>query len=318
MKRAFFLLAFAVILCGCQSSNNPPSAIGLADTVTKWDTAATGIRHASGGFHSRDGLALYFQAWEPIDTMRAVVFLIHGVAEHGGRYARYASMFCSKKYAVSTFDLRGHGRSMGQRGHFPSLDAALDDISLFEKKVKGMYPGKKLFLYGHSLGGNFVLNYSIRRGTSAAGVIASAPFIKTTTEPPVWKMALGRVMNVLWPTFSMPNGLALADVTRDSLTKLSIKNDTLVQNRVSARFIGMFEAGDWLLANADKMKYPLLLMHGDADRITSEQASAHFAQKAGPVCTFKVWPGFYHQIHDEPGREAVCEYVVSWMDSVGK
>jgi alpha-beta hydrolase superfamily lysophospholipase len=316
MKRTVYSLVFALVLCGCQSPTQAPSLmIGASDTAMRWDSTSAALRHFTGGFLTSDGLTLFYQGWQPLDSVKAVVCLVHGVAEHSGRYARYAASLCNAKFAVISFDLRGHGRSMGQRGHFPSVDIALDDISLLEKRAQAMYPGKNLFLYGHSLGGNFVINYALRRKLSFTGVIASAPFLKSAANTPAWKMLLGKVMNVVWPTFSMPTGLSVEAVTRDTLVRQSIKNDPLMNDRITARFIAVFDAGEWALAHANELKVPMLIMHGDADRITSEPASAQFAQKAGSLCTFKVWPGYFHQLHDEPGHEAVVAYVTAWMDS---
>jgi alpha-beta hydrolase superfamily lysophospholipase len=113
----------------------------------------------------------------------------------------------------------------------------------------------------------------------------------------------------------MSNGLSAEDAVRDTLVQQSIKEDPLMNDRITARFMAIFDAGEWALAHAYELKVPMLIMHGDADRITSEPASAQFAQKAGSLCTFKVWPGYFHQLHDEPGHEAVVAYVTAWMDS---
>lgn len=316
MKTVFYPLMFCVVLCGCQSAPHAPSSmVGVCDTTMRWDSAGTTRRHFTGGFQTTDGLTLFYQGWQPADTVRAVVCLVHGLGEHSGRYAWYAASLCNDGFAVFTFDLRGHGRSMGQRGHFPTFEIALDDISLFEQKALALYPGKRLFLYGHSMGGNFVINYCLRRHTSVAGVIASAPFLKVALKVPAWKMASANVLSALWPTFSLWNGIVLEDVTRDTAVQRSLKNDPLVHNRITARYMRVFAAGTWALAHANELKVPLLLMHGSADRITSEPASAQFAQNAGRLCTFKVWPGFFHQLYEEPGKEAIVKYVTAWMDS---
>jgi alpha-beta hydrolase superfamily lysophospholipase len=316
MKKTICSLIFALALFGCQSSTHAPSfIIGASDTTIHWDSAALALRHFTGGFSTSDGLTLFYQGWQPVDSIKAAVCLVHGLAEHSGRYAAYASSLCNAKFAVISFDLRGHGRSMGQRGHFPSIDIVLDDISRLETRAHALYPGKKLFLYGHSLGGNFVINYALRRNSSFSGVIASAPFLRSSAHTPAWKMLLGKVMNVVWPTATMSNGLPVQDVVRDTLVQQAIKNDPMVHDRITAHFMAMFDAGEWALAHADELKMPMLLMHGDADRITSEPASAQFAQKAGTRCTFKVWPGYFHQIHSEPGNQAVVAFVSAWMDS---
>jgi hypothetical protein len=111
MKKTVHSLFFALILCGCQSSTQAPSLmIGASDTAMRWDSTSSSLRHFTGGFLTSDGLTLFYQGWQPLDSVKAVVCLVHGVAEHSGRYARYAASLCNAKFAVISFDLRGHGR----------------------------------------------------------------------------------------------------------------------------------------------------------------------------------------------------------------
>ena len=104
-----------------------------------------------------DGLQLFFRHWLPENRVVSCVCLVHGLGEHSQRYSHMADFMNSQAIAVLGFDLRGHGRSQGQRGHAPSLDALMADIQLLIEQSTGLFPDLPCFLYGHSLGGLLVL-----------------------------------------------------------------------------------------------------------------------------------------------------------------
>ena len=118
-------------------------------------------------WQSADGLQLVGRSWEPDSEPRAVVCLVHGLGEHCGRYQHVAAALTEAGFAVLACDQRGHGRSAGKRGVIPSYDALMDDIGLLLEQASQRYPGKPRFLYGHSLGGNEVINYALRRKPDA-------------------------------------------------------------------------------------------------------------------------------------------------------
>ena len=147
-----------------------------------------------------------------------------------------------------------------------------------------------------------------------AGVVASAPLLEMAFEPPRWKMVLGRTARPLWPALSMTNELREEDLSRDPEVLRAYREDPLVHNRVTLTFLDIRAAGRWALAHAADLSVPALIMHGDADRITSPAVSRRFASAAGGACTLKLWEGFYHEIHNEPGKERVFEYLVRWLE----
>jgi alpha-beta hydrolase superfamily lysophospholipase len=264
---------------------------------------------------SKDGIAFYIRTWEPDAKAKAVVALVHGHGEHVGRYENVASALTNAGYVQAGYDSRGHGKSTGPRGHTPSYEALMDDIAAFLSMLGEKYAGNPLFLYGHSMGGNQVINYALRRHPKIAGVIATGPWLKLAFEPPRIQVTLGRIMNNIVPSFTQPSGLDTRGLSHDAQVVRVYDNDPLNHNKVSARlFVSMYESGLWALDHASELALPLLLMHGSADPITSAVASRQFADRAGDKVTLRIWDGLYHEIHNEPAQAEVFKVMIEWLD----
>lgn len=263
-----------------------------------------------------DGLSLYYQSWDPGQPRRAVVCLVHGIGEHSNRYRHVAAHFNEAHIAMAAIDLRGHGKSGGPRGHTPSYQALMDDIGLLIAEAKLQFPGLPCFLYGHSLGSGLVLNYVLREKPEVVGVILSAPDLRLAFDPPLIKVLLGRIMNKVMPSYNQATGLDTSALSRSPDVVKQYENDPLVHDRISARlYMGFVEGGKWALAHADELEIPTLVIHGSADRVTSPQASREFAEKAGPICEYKSWEGFYHEVHNEIEQDKVLDYVLEWVEN---
>jgi len=263
---------------------------------------------------SSDGLDMYARGWAPQGIAKAAIMLVHGHGEHVARYDHVAAALTDKGYAVLGFDLRGHGKSAGTRGHTPSYNALMDDIASFSIQTDHRYAGLPRFLYGHSLGGNLVLNYALRRKPDLRGVIATGPWLKLAFEPPASQVALGRMMNGIAPGFIQHSKLDTKGLSHDQVVVDTYNNDPLVHDKISARlFVAIYESGLWALEHAAEFPLPLLLMHGSADPITSAKASQEFAQKVGNKATLKIWDGLYHEIHNELEKTEVFNIMLDWL-----
>jgi len=263
---------------------------------------------------SRDGLKFYAREWSP-DAPKATVVLIHGHGEHINRYAHVAKAFNEAGFALLGFDQRGHGQSGGQRGHTPSYEQMQDDISDFLAQATRRHPGLPLFLYGHSMGGNLVLNQLLRAKPDVKGAIVTGPWIRLAFAPPAAKITLAKMMDAISPSFSQASGLETAALSRNKAVVDAYIADPLVHSKVTSRlFVGMYTAGLWSLEHAAELSVPILLMHGSADRLTSPAASREFAEKAGNKVTFKLWDGFYHEIHNEPEQADVFKVMIDWLN----
>jgi len=272
------------------------------------------MRHSEFEIKAEDGIILFAREFLPETECVGVVCLVHGLGEHAGRYSNVADLFTQEGFAMFAVDLRGHGKSQGRRGHSPSYDTLLDDIARLLEESERTFPGKPVFLYGHSLGGNLVLNYVLRRRPSLAGVVVTSPWLRLTLEPPAYLIGIARGLAKIWPEFIQSNGLNAKYLSSDPDIVLGYEQDSLVHARISVRmFVEVTRAGRWAVDHSSQFSLPLLLMHGSGDRITSAFASQEFALGAGKNCTFKLWEGFFHELHNELKKEQVLKEMLSWL-----
>lgn len=259
-----------------------------------------------------DGAKLHVRHW-PVRDSVATVCLIHGICEHAGRYEHVARYLNERNVSMVAPDLRGHGLSQGARFHVDRYDMWMDDLQLIEGMVKLIAFGEQV-LYGHSMGGNLVLNYAIRKPCGFNRLVVTSPMIATAFDPPWWKFLLGRTVGRVVPSLMVPTDLDVRTLTSDPQKKEEFVNDELISKRISVGLgVGMIDSGAWLLENAERLKHPTFLMHGDSDLVTSHQASAEFARRAGDVCQFQSWPGMLHELHNEIGREKVLTTIANWI-----
>ena len=199
----------------------------------------------------------------------------------------------------------------------PPFERTLDDIALLLDEAQQRFPGKPRFLYGHSMGGSWVLNYAIRRQPAIGGVIATSPGLRTAFKPPAAKVLAGKILYNLAPNMVLPNGLELEGISRDEIILTAYKDDPLVHDKMSARLgMDILRQGEWALAHAAEFPaIPLLLVHGVCDRLTSAPATEEFASQVNGPVTLKLWPDCYHETHNEPEKAEVLEYMIGWLDA---
>jgi len=266
-------------------------------------------------WQSKDNIKLFNKVWSPKGEIKAALCLVHGMGEHCERYAHVANFLNENGVAVVSFDHRGHGKSEGKKGHAPNYEALLDDVGLALSKTAELFPKIPIFLYGHSMGGNVVLNYALRRKPNVKGIIASSPWLNLAFEPSKIDLTLAKFMINIYPSFTQNSKLDATAISRDAKEVEKYKNDPLVHDLISpAFFLGAFEAGNYALEHASEMAYSLLIYHGTKDRLTSHDASKAFAEKMNPkLVTWKSWEGLFHETHNEPEKAAVLQFLLEWI-----
>ena len=278
------------------------------------------MKHSHFTFTNKDGLELFARGWHKglnDDNDKGIIYLIHGLGEHSGRYDHVAEALTGAGYQVFGFDLRGHGLSQGKRGYTPSFDHLLDDMHTFIEEVNERYTFScPSFLYGHSLGANLVINFALRRPIDGInGVIATSPSLKLAMQPPIAKLFLAKVMADLMPAFTLSSELDPAHLSRDQAIVKAYRDDVYVHDRLSARLaMDIIESGQYGLDNVENWQIPLLLMHGTEDKICDFEATKTFADKGNGYIRFIPCEDCYHEIHNEPGKEAHIAVMISWLN----
>lgn len=261
-----------------------------------------------------DGLHLAGEYYTPAGELKGIIVLLHGMGEHFGRYKHVAEFFMTIGYATVGIDHRGHGKSQGKKGHTPSYDQLMNDIDLLLKKANELFPGIPVVLYGHSMGGNLAANFAIRRKPTIKGMIVTDPYFKLAFNPPGWKVTLGKISAGIIPGLTQPTGLELAALSRDESVVTAYKNDPLVHDKItSAFFVNVHTAATYPIEHAKELTIKTLAMHGTADRLTSMKGTEEFANNNPQMIDLKLWDGFYHEIHNEPEKQQVFDYIAGWL-----
>jgi alpha-beta hydrolase superfamily lysophospholipase len=277
------------------------------------------VKHFESKWEDPDGITFFLQGWEPHHGKpKALLALIHGLGEHTGRYPHVAQVMTEAGYALVGFDLRGHGRSGGARGHTPSLEAYMQDIRQFLQLMRQRYPDIPHFLYGHSLGGLLALAYSIQYGAGLKGLIVTGAALRDSLQEQKAKLALVKLIAPLLPTMSLQSGLDLTALSHDPEIIEAYRNDPWVHDTITLGWgIAGLQAIDLCFARAQEFPVPLLMMHGTADKITYSSGSEEFSQlvrEAGGDVTLKLWEDLYHEIHNEPGKAAIFRFMLEWLE----
>jgi alpha-beta hydrolase superfamily lysophospholipase len=252
----------------------------------------------------------YWQAENPL----AITVLVHGFGEHISRYDHVAQHFLKENISLVGVDLIGHGNSGGKRGHvksladyFAGIDSIINHVGQEEKQLP-------LILYGHSMGGNIVLNYQINSNKSPfCGVLVTSPWLELALHPSAMQLFLAKTMNRIYPSLIQNAELDVKDISSVEEVQKNYANDPLNHDKISARlFNEIYKHGLLAIDQATKIQVPVLVAHGDNDRITSAKASEAFATNC-PQATLKIWPGLRHETHNEHNKEEVIDFYVNWV-----
>lgn len=268
-------------------------------------------------WEGNDGITFFMQGWEPDTDPKALIALVHGLGEHTGRYIHVGKAMAAAGYALSGFDLRGHGKSGGARGHSSSLNAYMQDIRQFLDLVAQRYTELPRFLYGHSLGGLLSLSYAIQYAADLKGVIVTGAALRSSLQEQKAKLLIAKLLGTFMPTVTIQSGLDPTTISRDQEVVNAYVSDKLVHYNTSLGFgKAALSAIDLCFARAGEFTVPLLIMHGTADKLTYPSGSEDFARLASEHnkdVTLKLWDGLYHELHNEPEKAEVFKVMVEWV-----
>ncbi|MCI0678000.1 MAG: lysophospholipase [Actinobacteria bacterium] len=247
--------------------------------------------------------------WRPVDESRGTFVLVHGLAEHSGRYERTGDLLAESGFWVRGFDLIGAGGSGGRRWD-------IDDWSRYHQQIEGHVAwareqGGPVVLMGHSMGGNLVLGYLIGDRVAPDLAVVSAP---ATGGGAGWQRALAPFLAKIAPTLSVPNRLKGEQLSRDPTVAEAYFSDPLVHTSSTPRLgAGLFAAMDHVKSNVGRVNVPTLVLHGGLDTIVPPQTTVSLGDLPG--FERRLYPGLRHEILNEPEGPSIVAEILAWVDS---
>jgi len=278
------------------------------------DWSVDPMRHEEFHFQG-DGLQLWGQRWLPEGSARAIFVIVHGLGEHSGRYPNLLEPLTSAGLEIWSYDLRGHGRSPGQRGFIRHWSDFHNDLQAFLDTVRQAHPESPIILYGHSLGSLIVAEYVLRAPRELAGVILSGLAIEPSGVATPALIAVARLLSRIWPTFSLATGLESEAISRIPEVVQAYQNDPLVHDRGTPRFATESLATiEFIKQHMPDLQLPLLVVHGGADRIDDPAGSQEFFDAVSSEDK-ELWilPDRYHEPHNDLGYEEYIARLCDWV-----
>ena len=265
----------------------------------------------------------------PLENPDKVVCIVHGIGEYGGRFDRVAEKFREANIAVLAHDQRGHGDSIGKKGHCAPREDVLEDVSALLEYAEAKYPGKQIVLYGHSMGGNVTLDYRSRGrlNDKPCGYIISAPWIRLVRPIPKALYVLVKTLAKVVPEMTISSSVD-EKILGNPMSVKPYNDNPMVHNRISvACAVDGFEIGLGLEDgthedNGKSAKIPTILMHGDADKICDVNGSRNIAKRLtekGDAFEYVEWPELYHEIHNgnkESNGDEVISKMIEWVKAL--
>jgi len=302
-------MPIALLACGAapRLDARPTNALSSSPTAA----------HGESVFKAKDGTSIYEQTWRPEagSSDRAAFVIVHGLKDHGGRYAELAAHLTAKGLTVHAADLRGHGRSEGERVWVEKFDDYVDDLAAYVALVQKREAPKTIIVFGHSMGGAIVSLYYLRDKPPVAGIVLSGAALKAAVSGV--KIFGTNIIAGIAPRAAVFQ-LDLKDFSRDPKVVEECSRDPLVfQPAASAHTAHeLLGAMKPIEANLDSFRVPMLLMHGSADVVTDPEGTRALYEHSKATSSLRIYDGLFHDILHEPERARVLADIEAFVDRV--
>jgi len=275
------------------------------------------MQHQDGYFEGVKKSKIYYQCWLPEDDPKAVLLVVHGLAEHSGRYMNVVDYFVPRGYAIYGIDHFGHGKSDGDRVFVERFDDFIQTLKIFTDMVHGWQPGLPIYLVGHSLGGLISAGYLLEYQGDVKGAVLSGPGVKVPDDTSSVTLIAAKVMSLLAPKSGVIQ-LDAGAISKDPAVVEAYVNDPLVYTgKITARLgAGMLSTMQSVTDQAARISLPLLIVQGGADALVDPSgAQMLYDRVSSEDKTLKIYEGLYHEVLNEPEREQVLGDIESWLEA---
>ena len=264
-------------------------------------------------FDGTGGLKIFFRAWQPERNPRAVVVICHGVNSHGGQYMWAAEQFATRGLAVYAVDLRGRGKSEGERFYVENVADYVSDVAGLVKIAKSRHPGLPLFLLGHSAGGVVSAVYTLENQAQLTGFICES--FAFQVPAPGFALAAIKGLSHIGPRLPVLK-LKNEDFSRDPRAVEALNNDPLIAHEVQPAITvaALVRADERLREEFPLITLPVLIMHGTDDKATVCRSQFFYETAGSTDKTLKLYEGHYHDLLNDVGKEGVMADITAWID----
>ena len=272
------------------------------------------MKHQEGFFKGVRDARIYFQSWLPEGDPKAMLLIVHGLAEHSGRYMNVVNHFLPLGYAVHGFDHPGHGKSDGTRVYVERFEDYTDTLKIYFDRIQ---PGKPVFLVGHSMGGLIGAVYLLDHQSELTGAVLSGPAVKVPDQITPAILLMGKTLSALMPRFGLL-GLEAEGICRDHAVVQAYISDPLVhRGKTTARLAAeMLKAMQQISAHGSKITLPIMIVQGSADRLVDPAGARMLYDGVGSADKeIKLFEGFFHEVCNVPERERVLGDVERWIEA---
>ena len=275
------------------------------------------MRHKDGYFAGIDNAQMYHQSWLPEGTPKAGIVLVHGLAEHSGRYVNLINQLVSRDYAVYGLDNIGHGKSEGTRVYVKQFTDYTDALGSYVDQVREGNPDIPMFLYGHSIGALIAAVLMLDHETDLAGVVFSGPCVKVPANVSAITVFLAKALSRIAPKLGL-SAVDASGISRDPAQVQAYIDDPLVYNgKTTARLACEFlKAMQHVSTEVSRITLPALIVHGGADRVVDPDGAHMLHSALGSTDkTLTIYDGLFHEIHNEPEHPQVLADISAWLDA---
>jgi len=287
--------------------------------MTSIEAMKAGISHQEGFFDGARGAQTYYQCWLPEGDPKAVLFIVHGLAEHSGRYMHIVNYFVPLGYAVYGHDYFGHGKSEGKRVFVEQFEDITKPLKTYFDMVRSLQPNKPIFLLGHSLGGLISSRHLLDHQADFAGAILSGPCIKVVDHPSPLLLFILNLVSAIVPKLGVKQ-LESDVMSTDPKEVEGYVSDPLVHpGKVTAGMLAaMFTAIKYVTDHARQITLPLLMVQGGADATVDPAGAQLLHNTVGSSDkAIKVYKDYYHEVFNEPKarRDKVFQDIQDWLET---
>jgi len=275
------------------------------------------MKHQEGHLRGIRDTDIYYQYWLPEDDPKAILLVVHGLAEHSGRYMNVVNFLVPSGYAVCGIDHIGHGKSGGDRVYVERFNDYTKTLKKFLDMIREWLPEKPIFLIGHSMGGLISAAYLLEYQDELSGAVLSGPSIKVPDNISQTTIFLGKMLSIIMPKAGTIQ-LDAEGISRDPAVVDEYVNDPLVyKGKITARLgAELLKVMQHVTDQSSKIRLPIMIVQGSDDKLVDPSgARLLYDLVSSKDKKIKIYNGFYHEVFNEPEHEQVLNDVKTWIEA---